>query len=75
MIRAELDFKRSLVSGDQFHILTQARRQSKFKFSFLQDIIRTKDQQLMLQAKITVASVTATGKPMLWQQSDSLLTQ
>ena len=63
VIRVEMDFKRSLISGDQFVVVTTASRQSRFKFDFLQEVRRRSDDQLLLKAKVTGASITSAGKP------------
>lgn len=72
VIRVEMDFKRSLVSGDEFYVLTKVSRLSKFKFDFFQEVIRKKDDQLMVKAKVTGASITPTGKPILFDGLDKL---
>jgi len=72
VIRAELDFRRSLVSGDEFYVLTHANRQSKFKFDFLQEIIRKADDQVMVKAKVSGASITPAGKPIIFEGLDHL---
>ncbi|TBR38546.1 acyl-CoA thioesterase [Marinomonas agarivorans] len=61
--RIEMDFKRSLVSGDQFVVVTSACRQSRFKFDFFQEIRRMTDDQLMVKAKVTGASISPNGRP------------
>lgn len=61
--RIEMDFKRSLVSGDAFTVMTKASRQSRFKFDFVQEIYRLSDNQLMVTAKVTGASITPSGRP------------
>lgn len=73
VIRAELDFKRSLVSGDEFLVTTKARRQSKFKFDFYQEITRIKDNTVILKAKVIAASISDKGKPLIYSGLDHAL--
>lgn len=62
--RIEMDFKRSLTSGDQFVVTTTASRQSRFKFDFFQEVQRLSDNQVMVKAKVTGASITSAGRPL-----------
>lgn len=73
LIKAEIDYKRSLQSNDEFYIHTRAERVSKLKLAFHQNIHRTKDNQLMLQAKMTVTSTTKEGRPVVFDQADLLI--
>lgn len=73
VMRAELDFKRSLVSADEFYVTTKASRQSKFKFDFYQEVIRTCDNTLMLKAKVIAASISDKGKPIIFTGLDHIL--
>lgn len=63
VIRAELDYKNSLVSGDRFVVRSRIRQTSRLKFQFEQDIYRLPDETMMLSACITGTSVNAAGKP------------
>ncbi|MCV2402958.1 acyl-CoA thioesterase [Marinomonas sp. C2222] len=72
LTKAELDYKRSLKSNDRFYITTTAKQVSKLKIAFYQEIYLTDSKQLMLKAKMTVASTTNTGKPILFKQADKL---
>lgn len=72
LIKAELEYKRSLQSGDSFYIQTSAERISKLKLAFLQKIYRSCDDQLMLNAKMTITSTTKEGRPILFEKADLL---
>ena len=63
VIRAELDYKRSLRSNDSFEVRSLVRQVSRLRFEFQQDIYRLPDEQLMLAARITGTSLNADGKP------------
>jgi len=73
VMRAELDFKKPLTSGDEFIVTTKAERQSKFKFDFHQEIIRTSDKKVILKAKVIAASITDKGKPVIFSGLDQAL--
>ncbi|RBO82864.1 acyl-CoA thioesterase [Marinomonas aquiplantarum] len=72
LMRAEIDYKRSLKSGDEFYIETHAERESKLKFAFYQKVVRSHDQQVILQAKMLVASTNQQGRPIVFDKADKL---
>ena len=61
--RAELDYRKSLVSGDLFSVRSVIRQVSKLRFEFQQDIFRLPDETLMLSARITGTSLNQQGRP------------
>ena len=61
--RAELDYRKSLVSGDLFRVRSLVRQASKVRFEFHQDIVRLPDETLMLSAKIIGTSLNQQGRP------------
>jgi acyl-CoA thioester hydrolase len=63
VLRAELDYKLPLVSGDEFYVETVVVQSSRVRFDFLQNIYRKRDQKLMLAAKITGTSLNERGRP------------
>lgn len=63
VLRAELDYKAPLVSGDEFYVDTVVAQSSRVRFDFLQNIYRKKDGKLMLAAKITGTSLNERGRP------------
>ena len=65
VIRAELDYRKSLASNDRFVVRSLLRRVSRIRFEFQQDIFRLPDESLMLAARITGTSVNANGRPHL----------
>jgi acyl-CoA thioester hydrolase len=73
LIKAELEYKRSLKSSDTFYIQTTVERTSKLKFAFHQTVHRIADDQLMLKATMTVASTTPEGRPVVFEQVHLLL--
>lgn len=63
VLRAELDYKAPLVSGDEFYVDTVVVQSSRVRFDFLQNIYRKKDHKLMLSGKITGTSLNERGRP------------
>ena len=65
VVRAEIDYKGSLTSGDSFSVTTRMEQVSRIRFAFYQDIHRESDGKLMLSAVITGAGLNAQGRPYL----------
>jgi len=62
---ATIDFKRSLMSGDQFVVKTIIRRVSKIRFEFSQDIYKLPELTHIVSAKIIGLPINPEGKPKL----------
>ena len=73
VVRAEVDFMKSLISGDKFVVKTLIQRVSKLRFEFAQDIFRLHDNALVLRAKITGVPINADGKPRLTPELEKLI--
>jgi acyl-CoA thioester hydrolase len=63
VLRAELDYKLPLVSGDLFYVDVRVEQSSRVRFDFVQHIYRKSDNKLMLAAKITGTSLNERGRP------------
>lgn len=63
VVRAELDYKYPLVSGDRFVVALNMRRESPLKFAFYQDIFRLADHKPVVKAKITGTAINRQGRP------------
>ncbi len=63
VIRAELDYKFPLKSGDKFWITVNFEKLSAIRFAFKQDIYRAEDDKLILKANIIGVSLNEKGKP------------
>jgi acyl-CoA thioester hydrolase len=57
VIRAEIDYKKSLVSNDHFLVKIGIEREGRLRLIFNQLIIRTSDNAVIVKAKIVVACV------------------
>jgi acyl-CoA thioester hydrolase len=68
VVRAELDYKSPLQSGDAFVVSTRLEKMSRLKLAFHQTITRADDQKLMLAAVIIGTGVNNQGRPYLPEQ-------
>jgi acyl-CoA thioester hydrolase len=73
VVRAELDYKTPLRSGDAFWIGLNLERVSPIRFDFLQDIFRYPDQKPVLSARTTGTALNEKGRPFLPPELESLL--
>ena len=64
VVRAELDYKSPLRSGERFVVTLAFQRLSPVRCQFLQEIRRTPGDPLILTATIVCAAMDARGKPM-----------
>lgn len=62
VVRAEIDYKKSLTSGDHFTVRTYVEREGRLKLVFNQLIIRDADEAVMVRAKIYAACIHK-GRP------------
>lgn len=62
VIRAELDYKFPLRPGDDFFVRLKIGKHGKLRIVFIQQIIRKKDEKLMVNARITTV-LTKNSRP------------
>jgi len=72
VMRSEMDYKQSLVPGDEFYVAVAPERISRLKFAFRQTIVRKHDEKVMLKALVIGTSVNERGRPFLPAQIDQL---
>ncbi|MBE0377739.1 MULTISPECIES: acyl-CoA thioesterase [Pseudoalteromonas] len=72
VMRSEMDYKQSLVPGDEFYVAVEPERISRLKFGFRQTIVRKHDEKVMLKALVIGTSVNERGRPFLPAQIDQL---
>jgi acyl-CoA thioester hydrolase len=65
VIRAEIDYKAPLRSGDKFISALKMERISPLRFGFVQQIRRKSDNKVMINALIIGTSVNDNGRPEL----------
>jgi acyl-CoA thioester hydrolase len=73
VIRAELDYKFSLTSGDKFWVSVRMELESAVKMVFFQEIYRASDNKLILKAKITATALNSRGRPQIPDEVKNLL--
>ncbi|NQV70485.1 MAG: acyl-CoA thioesterase [Pseudohongiella sp.] len=73
VIRAELDYKQPLRSGDSFLVSVATRQVSRLKLTFDQQIRKQPDGELMLEAQITATSLNARNRPYFPEELKVLL--
>ena len=62
VVKAEVDYRISLTSGDRFVIRSKVEAVGKLRFVFTQEIIRSVDAALAVHARITAATLV-NGRP------------
>jgi acyl-CoA thioester hydrolase len=72
VLRSEMDYKASLIPGDEFYVAVEPERVSRIKFAFRQTIYRKCDDKVMLQAFVIGTSVNEKGRPFLPEEIDKL---
>jgi acyl-CoA thioester hydrolase len=65
VIRAELDYKLPLQSGDQFRVTTTVERLSPVRFAFCQQVQRLPDAKLAVAGRIIGTALNQRGRPQL----------
>ncbi len=73
VIRAELDYKYPLKSGDEFYVDVKLERVSQIRFAFLQNIYRKSDNKLIVQGKIIGTALNINGRPKIPVEIEMIL--
>lgn len=73
VVRAELDYRSPLRSGDQFWVGLNFTRTSRLRFVFEQDIYLHPEDRVILNAKITGTALDERGRPKLPAELESVL--
>jgi acyl-CoA thioester hydrolase len=63
VVRAELDYKRPLTSGDEFYVGLNFKMKDRVRFQFEQNIHRTRDDTLCVAAVIIGTGMNERGRP------------
>ena len=63
LVRAELDYKASLRSGDCFIVALRLERESRLRFRFVQDIYQQPDGRHILHGRLIGTSLNRRGRP------------
>lgn len=73
VIRAELDYRRSLRSGDVFTVRVSTEHESRLRLTFVQQIVHVQTGAVVLDARIVTTAVNAAGKPYFPYELQALL--
>jgi acyl-CoA thioester hydrolase len=57
VVRSEIDYKKSLGSGDEFVVKVGVEREGRLKIIFNQQIVRNSDKAIILNARIFAACI------------------
>ncbi|MGY8871379.1 MAG: acyl-CoA thioesterase [Pseudomonadales bacterium] len=72
VIRSEMDYKASLKSGDEYVVSVAVERLSKVKFGFRQQVVRSSDQKLCVNALVVGTALNERGRPYLSPEIEAL---
>lgn len=75
VIRAELDYRQSLTSGDRFLVGVRMERESPVRFAFHQQIVRLADHRPVITAKIIGTALNQRGRPHIPAQLAALFAE
>lgn len=73
VVRAEIDYKSALTSGDSFVVGLSLVKESRLRMVFYQDIHRLPDQKLVLKAKITATALNQQGRPEIPKEVEDVI--
>ena len=73
VVRAELDYRRSLRSGDVFRVTVETERESRLRLTFVQRIVHAESGQTMLDARLVTTAVNPKGRPYFPKELEVLL--
>lgn len=65
VVRAEIDYRQPLQSGDEFVVGVRMEKESRIRFAFVQEIQRRRDSQKAIQARIIGTAIGSNGRPTL----------
>ncbi len=73
IIRAEVDYKYSLQSGDRFVVGVILERVSPLRYRFVQDVFLLPENKLVLKARVIGTGVNSSGRPHLPEEISKAL--
>ena len=73
LVRAELDYRKSLQAGDEFQVTVKAARPTPVRLVFEQSILHEQDAPTILEARIICTAVNAVGSPYFPEQLADLI--
>lgn len=73
VVRAEVDYKHPLTSGDAFVVSVNVIKESRLRLVFYQDIFRLPDHKPVLKARIVATVLNERGRPEMPAQVAAVL--
>jgi acyl-CoA thioester hydrolase len=73
VVRAEIDYKSALSSGDSFIVGLNLIKESRLRLVFYQDIHRLPDKKLVLKARITATALNQQGRPEIPKEVEAVV--
>lgn len=73
VVRAELDYRHPLTSGERFLVGVDLVRVSRLRFAFEQAIFRLPDERKVMDARVIGTALDERGRPALPPELDTLL--
>jgi len=73
VVRVELDYKKPLVSQDDFYVTVEVQKISRIQYAFIQNIYHKENDQLMVLGKTIGIAVNTKGRPMAFAQLEDLI--
>lgn len=72
VVRAELDYKHALSSGDKFLVTVNIKKESRVKFAFFQNIYLIPENKLVVSGKIMGVGLNSRGRPHIPEEFKSI---
>ena len=73
VIRAELDYKHPLTSGDKFIVTLQFQKESKIRFAFYQNVLLLPERKIAIKGKFIGVALNAKGKPYIPEEFKKII--
>lgn len=73
VVRAEIDYRQSLRSGEQFSVLVSVQRPSQVRLEFVQEIRQIPEDTEVLRARIIATAVNTRNRPYFPVELETLL--
>jgi acyl-CoA thioester hydrolase len=70
VVRAEIDYRRSLRSGDRFTVRLRVEREGRLRIVFVQDIFREGEEEPVVNARIISTITNGQGRPLPVEKVD-----
>jgi acyl-CoA thioester hydrolase len=73
VIRAELDYKYPLTSGEKFVVTLTLQKESKIRFAFYQNVLLLPERKIAIKGKFIGIALNAKGKPYIPEEFKEII--